>query len=753
MRHRAIALSLVALFLGAVGNTRADEPDSTFDVSVASPAYTTRHPTVLFDGAHFNFMSIGGNYKRYKPFGDLIVNDGYRVTLGRQKFTNAVLTPYQVLVIAGAMGGPSRLQPDAANPAFTPEECTAVRDWVMTGGSLLLITDHHPFGLAARDLARKLGVEMSNGTVSDPINADADNTSFLMFTRENGLLVDHPITQGRDESEKLGHIVSFVGQSLKGPPSAVPFLKLGDTAVDKAIDGVAGKQAAAKGRAQGLAFNLGKGRVVVLGDNSMLTALTFGDAAKPQGMNVPGNDDRQLALNIMHWLSKLSTTPTPTPAPIAIAATPAPAPVAVKPVAAPAPATAAPASATAAPAPVAAKPHEPGKTLSTADIAEESEDSIGLVKGKGSVGTGFLVAPGILATNSHVIDDEFVSDLEVAFTSADEAQKGPFPVELLYEDPKRDLALLSIKTDLPPLRVAEAYNFRKGEDITVIGNPGLGGDVVLENAISRGVMSTKMTLEGQSFYQLGISVNPGNSGGPVFDSQGQVIGVVTLKSSKEALAFCVPVEDLNAAIKKQASQPTAEMTRIRSQHRAIVSVKSLGPVGAIYSVAIDLRRAVASPAGKSPDVKAAAQKLDEIVASINKDALPIIGPQVASTRKDSGLAPSVREKIGKLADSFNALKTAYETKPTGLSKDALLQMKSNHRQLMTDLYSKFNIPLPTQMMTAFEDHPVPQMTVVAQIAPRPQSSLRQRIDERKGTSRGTSLRDRNRAGSRLRNGR
>ena len=129
------------------------------------------------------------------------------------------------------------------------------------------------------------------------------------------------------------------------------------------------------------------------------------------------------------------------------------------------------------------------------------------------------------------------------FPSAEAAKKGPYTAELVYEDPKRDLAFLAVKTDLPAIQVASSYTFRKGEDVTVIGNPGLGEDAVLENAISRGLMSTKTTLEGSSFYQLSISVNPGNSGGPVFDSHGQVIGVVTLKSSKqEALAFSIPVE-------------------------------------------------------------------------------------------------------------------------------------------------------------------------------------------------------------------
>ncbi len=139
--------------------------------------------------------------------------------------------------------------------------------------------------------------------------------------------------------------------------------------------------------------------------------------------------------------------------------------------------------------------------------------------------------------------------LEIQFPSAPQGKQGPFDAELLYEDPRRDLAFLRVASDLPAIEVAPSYAFTKGEDITVIGNPGLGDEVVLQNAISRGVMSSKTVIDGMNFLQLSMAINPGNSGGPVFDSAGRVIGVATLKSTKaEALAFCIPVDELNAAL-------------------------------------------------------------------------------------------------------------------------------------------------------------------------------------------------------------
>ena len=210
-----------------------------------------------------------------------------------------------------------------------------------------------------------------------------------------------------------------------------------------------------------------------------------------------------------------------------------------------------------------------------------------MITGDGSVGTGFLVRPGILATNAHVIDSEFITTLRVRFPSAEKDQQGPMTAELLFEDTRRDLAFLKVKSSLPPLRVVQSYTFRKGEDITAIGNPGAGGELILENAISRGVMSTKTSMEGQRYYQLGIAVNPGNSGGPVFNSFGDVIGVVTRKSAmQEQLAFCIPVEDLTLALDKVLTFPQDAIDHQQSHHRLVLAVKELGAGRALYGVGI-----------------------------------------------------------------------------------------------------------------------------------------------------------------------
>jgi hypothetical protein len=272
----------------AGGGQRAD-PD--FDTKVAHPAYAETHPGVLFDEAHNNFHTSGG---RYKAFADLIENDGYLIVPNIRKFTADVLQDGAVLVIANAMNNT-----DATQPAFTDDECQAVANWVEEGGSLLLITDHRPFGTAAAGLAKRFGVEMSEGVTTDAAN---ETERGLLFSREKGLVADHPITLGRDASERVNRVLTFTGQSLTGPPGSVAFLKHADTAVDHSEAG----EISAAGRAQGIALTHGEGRVVVLGEAAQLSAQVFGNPPVQMGMNVPGCDNRLMALNIMHWLSGLT---------------------------------------------------------------------------------------------------------------------------------------------------------------------------------------------------------------------------------------------------------------------------------------------------------------------------------------------------------------------------------------------------------------------------------------------------------------
>ena len=274
--------------------------DPDFDAKVARPAFTETHPRLLFDEAHHNRHTSTG---RFKPFADLMKNDGFEVVPNKTLFTKDSLAECRLLVIANAAASTE----NSTASAFSEDECDAVSNWVHRGGSLLLIADHAPFGSAARTLAERFGVDMRGGYTMDSDHCYRAAYWQLVFSRQNKLLADHAITQGRNKQEFISKVMTFGGQSLKGPKESTAFLKLAETAVDQPAFR-SNKKTSAAGRAQGIAMEFGKGRVVVLGEAAMLSAQVLWirgiGTQSPMGMNVPGIDNRQLTLNIVHWLAR-----------------------------------------------------------------------------------------------------------------------------------------------------------------------------------------------------------------------------------------------------------------------------------------------------------------------------------------------------------------------------------------------------------------------------------------------------------------
>jgi hypothetical protein len=281
--------------------------DAEFDASVAKPSYQKSGPRVMFDEAHFNYHTMAD---RFKPFVDLLTNDGYRVVRNREPFTKKSLSTFKILVIVNPLGADID-DADAEKPALTTEEIALINEWVRDGGSLLLAVDVGPFANATATLAAQFGVEMTGKLVKDAANAESQGRSdLIVFSTENKLLLGHPITQGRSADETLKRVICFSGQALKGPESAAVLLKLTDTATEVVDEPSAGNGSVPKnsiaGRSQGLAFKAGSGRVVVLADAEMLSALLGEPPAKePIGMNYPESNNRQFTLNVLHWLSGL----------------------------------------------------------------------------------------------------------------------------------------------------------------------------------------------------------------------------------------------------------------------------------------------------------------------------------------------------------------------------------------------------------------------------------------------------------------
>ena len=346
--------------------------------------------------------------------------------------------------------------------------------------------------------------------------------------------------------------------------------------------------------------------------------------------------------------------------------------------------------------------------LSTAQIVARCEPSVALIKGKVSSGTGFLVKRGVVATNAHVIEGEFLSSLEVRFPSAPADKQAQLGAQLLYEDHHRDLALLAISSDLPALELAPSYRFIKGEDVTMIGNPGLGDGIVLENAISRGIMSSKAVIDGMNYLQLSIAINPGNSGGPVFDSAGRVIGVATLKSSKaEAMGFCIPVEDIHAAM-TGVGPPRPDLA---SRHRVEVAFKLLTVAGALYANGLDARAGIVrnvGPGGTNPNPVPDEQagNLHETLTMLDLKLFSLIEGEISQLQDDPALSELTQRRYQELLSNYKAMKDLYAiaSRGAGLVASQVQTLKARHLRLVESLRNDLKISVPPRLLAALQPH-------------------------------------------------
>ena len=164
------------------------------------------------------------------------------------------------------------------------------------------------------------------------------------------------------------------------------------------------------------------------------------------------------------------------------------------------------------------------------------------------LGSGFIVSPdGLVLTNAHVVKG--ASEVIVKLTDRRE-----FRAKVLGSDPKTDVAVLKIDAkNLPTVRLGSTRDLQVGEWVLAIGSP-----FGFENSVTAGVVSAKgRSLPDDSlvpFIQTDVAVNPGNSGGPLFNARGEVVGINSQIYSRsggyQGVSFSIPIE-LAAKIKDQ----------------------------------------------------------------------------------------------------------------------------------------------------------------------------------------------------------
>jgi regulator of sirC expression with transglutaminase-like and TPR domain len=202
--------------------------------------------------------------------------------------------------------------------------------------------------------------------------------------------------------------------------------------------------------------------------------------------------------------------------------------------------------------------------LSSKELASQLRPSIVVITYAGrdgnqqGLGTGFVIdKSGLIATNLHVIG-------EARPISVQTADGKSLSVQAIHaSDRALDLAILKVDSEnLPPLTISNEKP-AAGEPVVVMGNP-----QGLKHSVVTGVVSGVREIDGRNMLQLAIPVEPGNSGGPVVDLQGRVLGVVTMKSAvTENLGFAVAASDLNSLREKPNPVPMDRWLTIGSIDR------------------------------------------------------------------------------------------------------------------------------------------------------------------------------------------
>ena len=195
------------------------------------------------------------------------------------------------------------------------------------------------------------------------------------------------------------------------------------------------------------------------------------------------------------------------------------------------------------------------------------------------VGTGFVIDPaGYILTNSHVINDGTYETVTVSFYNGDELDG-----TVLWNDSTLDLAVVKVDANnLQAVEIGDSDTIKIGSYAAAIGNP-LG--LAFERSMSQGIISglnrtITVSTDGSSanattmenLIQTDATINSGNSGGPLFNSKGQVIGINSAKASNgEGMGFAIPIN---------SAKPIVEQIKATGKfERAYLGISGVGLEG------------------------------------------------------------------------------------------------------------------------------------------------------------------------------
>ncbi len=201
---------------------------------------------------------------------------------------------------------------------------------------------------------------------------------------------------------------------------------------------------------------------------------------------------------------------------------------------------------------------EGAAVLSVEDNIPRVAEAVVQVRTPVGLGSGFVIDPaGYIITNQHVISGEHRITVTVFRQRGAELERLSFEdVRIVASDPAADLALLAVRNaadhDFAVVPLGDSSALRQGQTVFAVGSP-LG----LDRSVARGIVSqADRVLGGELYIQTTTAINAGNSGGPLLNLRGEVVGVTNLKLAGmglEGLSFAIPVDEVKRFVRNRSA--------------------------------------------------------------------------------------------------------------------------------------------------------------------------------------------------------
>jgi len=328
-------------------------------------------------------------------------------------------------------------------------------------------------------------------------------------------------------------------------------------------------------------------------------------------------------------------------------------------------------------------------------------------------GSGFIIDPkGLILTNNHVVEDAVSITIRL-----DDGRT--FSGEVVGRDPLTDVALVRLKEKvegLPTVKLGDSNALRVGDWVVAIGNP-----FGLASSVSLGIVSARAREIGASqydeFLQTDAAINPGNSGGPLFNMQGEVVGINTaIVGGGSGIGFAVPsslISSLLPQLEKEGSVTRAWLgVGIQNLTRDLASALNL-PVdkGAILSQVMP-----SSPAAK------AGLKQDDVVVAIDGRTVTSSGEltRTVALKRPGSTSTLTLYRDGKKMDVKVELGTRPDLEGVSSAKQRPEEQQESSRRVGVSLQ---NLDASTAKQAGFADSSGALITDVVPGSPADRAQL------------------------------